>query len=106
MCVVVSLNNSISPLYYRYLEVCRDKELTHSVREGVDTLLMYLYRALNRINDMEKLASSANSCIVVCSIYTYTFVDVDIVYPLHTSVRIFIYLSYRISTPAIFSNPD
>ncbi|KAE7995967.1 hypothetical protein FH972_000719 [Carpinus fangiana] len=48
----------------RYLEVCRQKELTLSVREGVDTLLMYLYRALNRISDMEKLASSTNSCIV------------------------------------------
>ncbi|XP_062160349.1 vacuolar sorting protein 3 isoform X2 [Alnus glutinosa] len=48
----------------RYLEVCRQKELTLSVREGVDTLLMYLYRALNCISDMEKLASSTNSCIV------------------------------------------
>lgn len=48
----------------RYLEVCRRKELTLSVREGVDTLLMYLYRALNHISDMEKLASSTNSCIV------------------------------------------
>ncbi|KAJ7010348.1 hypothetical protein NC653_000939 [Populus alba x Populus x berolinensis] len=50
----------------RYLEVCREKELTSSVREGVDTLLLYLYRALNRVNDMEKLASSGNSCLVVC----------------------------------------
>ncbi|KAJ6703360.1 CNH DOMAIN CONTAINING [Salix viminalis] len=48
----------------RYLEVSREKELTLSVREGVDTLLMYLYRALNRIDDMERLASSGNSCIV------------------------------------------
>ncbi|KAF5472897.1 hypothetical protein F2P56_009561 [Juglans regia] len=48
----------------RYLENCREKELALPVREGVDTLLMYLYRALNRVNDMEKLASSANSCIV------------------------------------------
>ncbi|KAG6638914.1 hypothetical protein CIPAW_10G065000 [Carya illinoinensis] len=48
----------------RYLENCRVKELALPVREGVDTLLMYLYRALNRVNDMEKLASSANSCIV------------------------------------------
>ncbi|KAJ7004362.1 hypothetical protein NC653_009283 [Populus alba x Populus x berolinensis] len=48
----------------RYLEVSREKELTLSVKEGVDTLLMYLYRALNRIDDMEKLASSGNSCIV------------------------------------------
>ncbi|KAK9989262.1 hypothetical protein SO802_029501 [Lithocarpus litseifolius] len=48
----------------RYLEVCREKELTLPVREGVDTLLMYLYRALNRIGDMEKLASTENSCIV------------------------------------------
>ncbi|CAK7335859.1 unnamed protein product [Dovyalis caffra] len=48
----------------RYLEVSREKILTSSVREGVDTLLMYLYRALNRVDDMEKLASSGNSCIV------------------------------------------
>lgn len=67
---MLSLVNSIA-LTYRYLEVCREKELTLPVREGVDTLLMYLYRALNRIGDMEKLASSENSCIVVCTIYIY-----------------------------------
>ncbi|KAH7569612.1 hypothetical protein JRO89_XS06G0208400 [Xanthoceras sorbifolium] len=50
----------------RYLEVSREKELTFLVKEGVDTLLMYLYRALNRVHDMEKLAASENSCIVVC----------------------------------------
>ncbi|OMO65916.1 hypothetical protein COLO4_30926 [Corchorus olitorius] len=48
----------------RYLEVSRQKELTLSVKEGVDTLLMYLYRALNSVGDMEKLASSENCCIV------------------------------------------
>ncbi|XP_059624991.1 vacuolar sorting protein 3 [Cornus florida] len=48
----------------RYLQVSREKDLTPSVREGVDTLLMYLYRALNRVDDMEKLASTENSCIV------------------------------------------
>ncbi|XP_047330335.1 vacuolar sorting protein 3 [Impatiens glandulifera] len=48
----------------RYLNVSREKELTTSVKEGVDTLLMYLYRALNFVEDMEKLASSENSCIV------------------------------------------
>ncbi|XP_002523291.2 vacuolar sorting protein 3 [Ricinus communis] len=48
----------------RYLEVSREKELALSVREGVDTLLMYLYRALDRVYDMERLASSENSCIV------------------------------------------
>lgn len=48
----------------RYLEVSREKELTILVKEGVDTLLMYLYRALNRVHDMENLASSENSCIV------------------------------------------
>lgn len=67
---MLSLVNSIA-LTCRYLEVCREKELTLPVREGVDTLLMYLYRALNRIGDMEKLASSENSCIVVCTIYIY-----------------------------------
>ncbi|KAG8385151.1 hypothetical protein BUALT_Bualt03G0011900 [Buddleja alternifolia] len=48
----------------RYLQACRERDLTVSVREGVDTLLMYLYRALNRVEDMERLASSENSCIV------------------------------------------
>nr|GLL30044.1 transforming growth factor-beta receptor-associated protein 1 [Ipomoea trifida] len=48
----------------RYLEVSRFKDLTLPVKEGVDTLLMYLYRALNRIDDMEKLASSDNNCVV------------------------------------------
>jgi hypothetical protein len=32
----------------------------------MDTLLMYLYRAHDLIDDMEKLASSQNSCVVVC----------------------------------------
>ncbi|XP_073129655.1 vacuolar sorting protein 3 [Henckelia pumila] len=48
----------------RYLQAFRDKDLNLSVKEGVDTLLMYLYRALNRVEDMEKLASSENSCVV------------------------------------------
>ncbi|KAK8618634.1 hypothetical protein V6N13_132620 [Hibiscus sabdariffa] len=48
----------------RYLEVSRQKDLMLPVKEGVDTLLMYLYRALNNVDDMEKLASSENCCIV------------------------------------------
>ncbi|KAK8464683.1 hypothetical protein PHAVU_010G053600 [Phaseolus vulgaris] len=48
----------------RYLEACREKDLAESVREGVDTLLMYLYRALNCVEDMERLASSTNWCVV------------------------------------------
>nr|XP_027192450.1 vacuolar sorting protein 3 isoform X2 [Cicer arietinum] len=48
----------------RYLEASREKKLTQSVSEGVDTLLMYLYRALNRTEDMERLASSTNCCVV------------------------------------------
>ncbi|KAI0508163.1 hypothetical protein KFK09_014297 [Dendrobium nobile] len=48
----------------RYLLVCREKELLPPVKEGVDTLLIYLYRALNRVPDMERLASSENSCVV------------------------------------------
>ncbi|KAJ4969377.1 hypothetical protein NE237_016078 [Protea cynaroides] len=48
----------------RYLRVCRDKDLALQVREGVDTLLMYLYRALNLVDDMEQLASSENNCVV------------------------------------------
>ncbi|XP_078441154.1 vacuolar sorting protein 39 [Wolffia australiana] len=48
----------------RYFLICRSKELSPFVREGVDTLLIYLYRALNRVDDMEELASSSNSCVV------------------------------------------
>ncbi|KAL2930455.1 Vacuolar sorting protein 3, partial [Bienertia sinuspersici] len=48
----------------RYLQVMRNKELSQQVKEGVDTLLMYLYRILNCTEDMEKLASSENSCAV------------------------------------------
>ncbi|KAK1314503.1 hypothetical protein QJS10_CPA06g01500 [Acorus calamus] len=48
----------------RYLHLSRDKQLNSSVQEGVDTLLMYLYRALNLVDSMEKLASSQNSCVV------------------------------------------
>lgn len=49
----------------RYLKASREKDLTSSVREGVDTLLMYLYRARNFVEEMESLASSENWCIVV-----------------------------------------
>lgn len=48
----------------RYLQVARNKNLSPAVKEGVDTLLMYLYRTLNWIEEMEKLASSENSCVV------------------------------------------
>ncbi|CAD6273374.1 unnamed protein product [Miscanthus lutarioriparius] len=48
----------------RYLCASRMKNLSSPEMEGVDTLLMYLYRALHLVDDMEKLASSQNSCIV------------------------------------------
>ncbi|KAL6546251.1 hypothetical protein OROMI_021972 [Orobanche minor] len=48
----------------RYLESCRGRDLAIAVREGIDTLLMYLYRAANCVEDMERLASSENSCVV------------------------------------------
>ncbi|VAH00359.1 unnamed protein product [Triticum turgidum subsp. durum] len=48
----------------RYLCVSREKSLSPAEMEGVDTLLMYLYRALDLVDDMEKLASSQNSCVV------------------------------------------
>lgn len=51
-------------IFYRYLEVSRNKDLAVSVRDGVDTLLMYLYRALNLVDEMEKLASSENNCVI------------------------------------------
>nr|GEV14942.1 transforming growth factor-beta receptor-associated protein 1 [Tanacetum cinerariifolium] len=54
-----AIKNSI-----RYLKASRQKDLTSSVREGVDTLLMYLYRARNFVDEMESLASSENWCIV------------------------------------------
>ncbi|PIA51433.1 hypothetical protein AQUCO_01100338v1 [Aquilegia coerulea] len=50
--------------FIRYLWLSRNKDLTPSVREGVDTLLMYLYRALNHVEKMELLASSENNCVV------------------------------------------
>lgn len=43
------------------------------MKEGVDTLLMYLYRALNCVDEMEKLASAENSCVVVCITAPVTF---------------------------------
>ncbi|XP_010534942.1 PREDICTED: transforming growth factor-beta receptor-associated protein 1 isoform X2 [Tarenaya hassleriana] len=48
----------------RYLEISREKKLALPVMEGIDTLLILLYRALNRIEDMEKLASTDNYCVV------------------------------------------
>ncbi|KAL6864935.1 hypothetical protein ACP4OV_016086 [Aristida adscensionis] len=48
----------------RYLRASRLKNLSSSEMEGVDTLLMYLYRALDLVDDMEELASSQNSCVV------------------------------------------
>ncbi|KAK3141003.1 hypothetical protein QOZ80_5AG0408810 [Eleusine coracana subsp. coracana] len=48
----------------RFLCASRMKNLSFPEMEGVDTLLMYLYRALDLVDDMEKLASSQNSCIV------------------------------------------
>ncbi|CAH9107222.1 unnamed protein product [Cuscuta europaea] len=50
----------------RYLEVSRSKDLVLPVKEGIDTLLMHLFRALNCVDDMEKLASSDNNCVVTC----------------------------------------
>lgn len=55
----------------RYLCASREKDLSSSEMEGVDTLLMYLYRALNLVDDMEKLASSQNSCVVVCKSFKH-----------------------------------
>ncbi|KAH9322226.1 hypothetical protein KI387_016865, partial [Taxus chinensis] len=48
----------------RYLKASRDKGLALVVKEGVDTLLMYLYRVLGLTEEMEHLASSENSCVV------------------------------------------
>ncbi|CAL5097502.1 unnamed protein product [Urochloa decumbens] len=48
----------------RYLCASRMKDLPSPEMEGVDTFLMYLYRALDLVDGMEKLASSQNSCVV------------------------------------------
>ncbi|KAK1369285.1 vacuolar sorting protein 3 [Heracleum sosnowskyi] len=48
----------------RFLQGSRRKDPNPSVREGMDTLLMYLYRAVNCVDEMERLASSENSCFV------------------------------------------
>ncbi|XP_074333376.1 vacuolar sorting protein 3 isoform X2 [Apium graveolens] len=48
----------------RFLQESRRKDTNPSVREGMDTLLMYLYRAVNCVDEMERLASSENSCVV------------------------------------------
>lgn len=43
----------------------RNKDFDPLVNEGVDTLLMHLYRALNQEDMMEQLASSPSYCVVV-----------------------------------------
>lgn len=48
----------------RYLKASRNKDLAPLMKEGVDTLLMYLYRVLGLTDEMEHLASSENSCVV------------------------------------------
>eukprot|EP01018_Ginkgo_biloba_P015024 Gb_27372 [translate_table: standard] len=48
----------------RYLKASRNKDLAPLMKEGVDTLLMYLYRVLELTEEMEQLASSENSCVV------------------------------------------
>lgn len=63
----------LSITFFRYLQACRERDMTVSVREGVDTLLMYLYRALNYVEDMERLASSENSCVVVWITFHFFF---------------------------------
>lgn len=71
--IIVKVFLCLHLLYDRYLHVSREKHLTPSVKEGVDTLLMYLYRALNRVEDMERLATSENCCVVVCAILLLPF---------------------------------
>lgn len=59
-------NSKKSPVnVFRYLRLSREKDPTLPMKDGVDTLLMYLYRALNRVEEMEALASSENNCVVV-----------------------------------------
>ena len=65
LCIWLVLFVSLSLMCCRYLQTCRGRDLAISVKEGVDTLLMYLYRARNCVDDMERLASSENCCVVV-----------------------------------------
>ncbi|VVA92208.1 unnamed protein product [Arabis nemorensis] len=53
-----------TPVDEEYLEASREKDLSHPVREGIDTLLMLLYRALKRVDDMGNLASSDKNCVM------------------------------------------
>ncbi|KAM1729010.1 hypothetical protein ACFX12_019455 [Malus domestica] len=48
----------------KYLELSHENELNPSVKQGVDTVLICLYRALNNVYDMEKLPLTENSCVV------------------------------------------
>lgn len=48
----------------RYLKVARNKPMTVSMKEGVDTLLMKLLIKLGVTGEMEKLAAHENSCLV------------------------------------------
>ncbi|KAK9716048.1 hypothetical protein RND81_06G208000 [Saponaria officinalis] len=65
----------------RYLQATRNKDLQQPVKEGVDTLPMYLYRSLNCREEMEKLACSENICSIffffLLSLYLYVNKDLQ-----------------------------
>lgn len=44
----------------------RDRDLDANVKDGVDTLLLKLYTELNQTDELKLLASSPNSCVLVC----------------------------------------
>jgi len=46
--------------------VVRDRDLDANVKDGVDTLLLKLYTELNQTDELKRLASSPNSCVLVC----------------------------------------
>ncbi|CAL5322756.1 unnamed protein product [Camellia sinensis] len=89
----------------RYLHVSREKDLSPSVKEGVDTLLMYLYRALNHVEDMERLASSENRYIVLMTIQLQWAVQEELETLLNDSGNLrtlaFLYASKGMSTKAL-----
>ena len=39
------------------------------MKQGIGTLLMYLYRVLGLTEEMKQVASSQNSCAVVCNFH-------------------------------------
>lgn len=68
---------TLFPVRSRYLKASKDNDLMPPVKEGIDTLLLYLFRALDLNEEMEKLASSPNNCAVVSMNLVFIIVLAD-----------------------------